>query len=766
MTIYNPDGVTTFLSNLIVDDDSVRQSDLMGDDTIELRFSLAEFVAFPMLCRTTFEGRTYYLFHAPEVTKRHNRQFDYVMPMYTASYMLHTTMMRNIVINYSTTPYTVGGDLRLKFPLTAKPAEHLQMVADCLNVKDSGWTISVGSDVENVDKVVTYDMMYCDAALTAIAEAYGTETEIVGKCIKLGKVEYNKDNPLSMSYGKNNGFKSGIVRRNDTELPPMDVLYIQGGEQNIPEHYGQTATTSNNVTTYSGNKSDTLLLPKNWACLYDGEKFIFIDSPAIKTSLLTADSYYIDGTKSNGSMCNMYKNDGTQITTGSDLLTTLLGLPSADALNLNNTRCYVSSSDGRSIKRVGVKYSELMAKYYTARKTHVESVYDATEIYPMRVGYVTYVEAVSGGTNSDGQPITFYDFYDATDCPNYEQCYIAGEKMTVIFQDGMLAGREFELNTYDSGVNKGKPICKEVSETASGHKFYDDEGHEITARKFELCQSVCDGVIMPNGSFVPTSGNHYVVFHCSLPTQYISGISYGAEFRAFREMSDYFYHYGDDTYTFNGAVDTIWSKKVWNTEVEAGSGRYYKDYFATGQHVKITDTNLFGTDGLVMRVVSVRQPINKPHAVEMTLSNAIIPKFDWVSQLSQTVRDVRVRKPVSRPNNPIMPNSFNGVRENTEFEYTGGTIIKGRRAYPVFTPSNLELAVVTDLTTLETKKVLHVGNEEVEIIPYESAMKSFEKIDELFKTHNWIDGSSCDDYQCTRGSESLPIIPARFNPIQ
>ena len=657
MDILFPDGTT---ATLVVDDDSCRQAELMGDDFLMLKFSLPQYTAFPLHCSTSFGGRTYYLFDSPDIVKQHSRQYDYSMPMYTAEYLLHITLMRNVVIHPSTG--AVGGDFRLSFPLTARPSEHLRMIADCLSLADAGWTESVLSDVEDKEVLVSYECVYCDEALRLLAEACGTEYEVEGRCLTLGKVEHHKETPLWMSYGKGNGFKSGVARRNEGDMPPVDVLYIKGGEQNIPEHYGMRATVSGGGTTYSEEspnylKSNSLLLPKGAACFFRGGAFWFSLDPTV-----------------------CYGSDGIPYVLQKDYRDPATNLPVYEVLYDDagnsmgtmqiplNTPCFLVSADGRSLRRVRHTWYD---SDYTPRRSHVEACLDASEIYPMRVGRVDAVAAVSGGTNDSGEVITFYDIYDAqAGCPNYRDCYIAGETMTVIFQDGMLAGREFDLNTYDSGQYKDQPVCETANNTPSGGTFVDGNGNTVSAKRMELCQAEQDGLTMPGGDFIPRAGDHYIVFHCSLPEEYVSGIAYGAEFRALREAAYWLYHHGKETYTFSGEVDGVWAKRVWDSVVERYNTQQYNylqvphsAYFALGEHIRVTDVQLFGSQGLVMRVTAIRQPVNEPRSVELTLTNALTLKFNWVSRLSQTVREVTVRPPARRPRHPVFPRELPGISQ-------------------------------------------------------------------------------------------------------
>ena len=130
------------------------------------------------------------------------------------------------------------------------------MFVDNMNERDSGW--SIGSCIEGVEQLISYNHNYCLEALQLMAQQFDTEYEISGKVVSLRKVEYNKNNPLALSYGKGNGFKSGVGRSNSGDSLPVEILYVQGGTDNI------------NPTVYG---SPELLLPKGQTLGYDGNVF-------------------------------------------------------------------------------------------------------------------------------------------------------------------------------------------------------------------------------------------------------------------------------------------------------------------------------------------------------------------------------------------------------------------------------------------------------------------------------------------------------------
>jgi hypothetical protein len=242
MTIYDSTGQT--ILDVAVDDDSYRNRAIMGDNNITLHYSLAEHVEIPVGAWCEFQNMRYTLMRPESFKKKHNRNFEYTVIMEAAEAKARIWKFRNTV------------DGRLKFPLTAKPHEHLQMFVDNMNRRDSGWT--VGDCIEGTEVLISYDHAFCYDALAQMASELKTEFEIEGKTVSLRKVEYNKNSPLALSYGRGNGFKPGVGRANFGDKVPVEILFAQGGSDNIDRSkYG----------------SSELLMPKNQQIAYDGEHF-------------------------------------------------------------------------------------------------------------------------------------------------------------------------------------------------------------------------------------------------------------------------------------------------------------------------------------------------------------------------------------------------------------------------------------------------------------------------------------------------------------
>ena len=237
-------------------DESYRYRSIMGEHTLNLYFSLSTYTDIPTGAWCEFQGERYTLNQPAKVVKHNSRHFEYTLTMDSEGANLKNYKFRN------------PNDKTLKFPFTASPRYHIQILVDCLNMIDSGW--QVGTMIEANEKLISYNHNNCLEALDMIAKAFETEYEIIGKTIHLHKVEYFKNNPLPLQYGKGKGFKTGVSRT--TEQSRITRLYVQGGERNIDR-------------SKYGNKE--LLLPKSQEYIYEGVTFVADDkglSIAIKNA--------------------------------------------------------------------------------------------------------------------------------------------------------------------------------------------------------------------------------------------------------------------------------------------------------------------------------------------------------------------------------------------------------------------------------------------------------------------------------------------------
>lgn len=226
-------------------DDSYRYRSLMGDHNLTLKFSLPEYVEIPVGAWCEYMAIRYTLAAPANITKNGTRDIEYTLIMESAQYQLNRYKLRNTV------------DKRLKFSMCATPKEYIQVIVDNLNQRDSGW--AVGDCIVSTEKTIAFDHSYVSDALQSVADTFNTEWEIVGKTIHLKKVEYFKDDPLPLSYGKGNGFVPGVGRTTETGSRPVEILFVQGGSQNIDR---------------SKYVSAELLLPKSQTLEYEGRTYV------------------------------------------------------------------------------------------------------------------------------------------------------------------------------------------------------------------------------------------------------------------------------------------------------------------------------------------------------------------------------------------------------------------------------------------------------------------------------------------------------------
>lgn len=466
-----------------VDDTSYRHRQIKSFHKLVLYYSLNHHVEIPVGAWVEYEGAIYTLTKPSNFTKNSTRDFSYTLTLEYDWAASTKYKLRNPV------------DGRLKFSYTARPHEFVQLVVDNMNTRESGW--KVGDCVDAVEQVISFNHAYCNDALGQIADAFNTEWDVIGKTIHLRKVEYYKENPLPLAYGKGNGFKKEISRSNQDSSRAVEILYVQGGSENI------------NTSKYGGSE---LLLPKNQELTYEG-------------------------------------------------------------------RVYVSSSDGLSIRRKGKTPS-----------TKIEDSLDCSEISPKRVGFISSVVVVDADKY-------FYDFTDSS-IPaelNFNDCLIEGETMTVIFQSGMLAGKEFDVKYY--------------------HEAKTVKGVPKSGKRFEIVPQDIDGQTMPNETFKPVAGKDtYAVFHISLPDSYVCNNSdkSGASWDMFREAARYLYEHEGELFTFKGELDGIWAKKDW---LNIG-GR-----IKPGAYVLFSDEQ-FNQEGSLVRMTGVKDFVNNPHSPVIELSNA------------------------------------------------------------------------------------------------------------------------------------------------
>lgn len=256
-------------------------------------------------------------------------------------------------------------------------------------------------------------------------------------------------------------------------------------------------------------------------------------------------------------------------------------------------RTYVSDAKGESLTIEGV-----------AMDGRREDSFDGTSVYPHRVGVVSKVERTKDG---------HYDIFDKDCNVDYSKYRIAGEKATITFQTGRLAGRSFDL-----------------SQDADTLKY------DHATKRFQLVSIEEDGLTLPEPStFYPAVGDKYAVFGVRLPSEYIAT----AEEELMKSAARYLHEELRPKVTYKAELDGIYAQKNWGS---IGSK------LNLGQFVHLTDTSL-GVDDKV-RITGIRTSLSKEYKPRITLSNNVqAPSFaSTIGKLeseevkrSEEIREVR-----------------------------------------------------------------------------------------------------------------------------
>lgn len=233
-------------------------------------------------------------------------------------------------------------------------------------------------------------------------------------------------------------------------------------------------------------------------------------------------------------------------------------------------RTYKSDKEGYYIER-----------YDMQTDSSKEDSIDCSDRYPSRVGVISSVVVVDASRN-------FYDVVDNSipNDLNYESCLIEGETMTIIFQTGMLAGKEFDVRYHHQD------------------------------RRFEIVPFEYDGITMPNATWIPQVGDTYAIFGCMLPMAYVcdNTSKEGASWEMFRMAVRYLYANEDQKFTFSGKLQAMWSRANWST---------ISPKLVVGGYIHFSDTQ-FAPSGTDIRIVGIKDYLTDPYAPTIDISNGIV----------------------------------------------------------------------------------------------------------------------------------------------
>lgn len=217
-----------------------------------------------------------------------------------------------------------------------------------------------------------------------------------------------------------------------------------------------------------------------------------------------------------------------------------------------------------------------------------EEAYDASDIYPHRLGVVSQVFTIPYQDKETGQELQHYDFTDLTipETLNFAEHRLPNERAFVTFQSGRLAGQSFDIATSKDGAL----------------------GYNHTERRFRLVSRAELGIRMPEpNTFYPEAGDKYAVFGIRLPQQYI----HEAEQTLLETMAKYLHEHKDARLTHKAELDALFARQNWQRIAHQ---------ITLGGCVHLSDKTI-ELDAIV-RIASIRTDLTKPYMPQITLSNS------------------------------------------------------------------------------------------------------------------------------------------------
>lgn len=533
------------IGDLPLENDSVMEEAIMGERFVRLHFTLDEFMEFPVGSYLYFPTKPentssadaahnlFTMYDAAEVNKKNDYQYEYVLMFlsYQSAFARWAMTDADYIIydRYPNYPFYYSRIPAADFSLTGKPIDHISKVVAALRINRQSF--EVGECIDADEKTITYGSMTIMEALNAIAKAFDSEWYLSGWSVGLQRRRLNVFQPLSLSYGKGNGLLSG-VRRTRGDKSPIRTLYITGTERNIiKKDYGASRLCIPQGTTKG--------------------------VPPVDRPIFTGSIDY-DGTY-------------TELEEGYD----------------PTKKCF-SAVVGQAGE---TKNSFIKDNWYEAASYGVDGFFSDDDIYPCKtheatavlyqyraadfVDYDTLVTQypVLADTESEEWDKVSVAVCDSSNDIDYDKQQIEGEAMTITFQTGMMAGKQFNVRHY-----------------------YHDAVGTRQGRRFLIERSNVDGFLMPIPPFVPSVGDKFAVFGVKMDKSYYEE----AEIRLVKAAIKYMYENNRQTYSMDATIDGVWAAKDWS--------RMSRRLCLCGS-ISFTDPS-FQPEPLSLRVTKISFPLN------------------------------------------------------------------------------------------------------------------------------------------------------------
>lgn len=454
---------------------------------------------------------------------------------YTARFEAPQELLKNIIMTHMAGEgQTLTKAYERNFSLAGTAREHVEMLLRNTGRLNANFSIgTIDTSLTGV-KVVAYNVVDCKSALQLIANAFETEWWVEG----------NETNGYTVNLGK-----CSFSESNPT---PLAYGYDNGVLGGAKRQLHKDAQRMTHIAVQGGSRNINTLSQLPNVPAY---QFSTLHLPLLENAVDGVGTIYYD-----------VKNNKFDGETGFVFANSVLLTIDRNA----NTMTSSLFTEGEDVV--------------------VERAYDLSEYYPQKTRKVTAFAFQRNNTE-------FYieDSTIETAC-DYKAYQLGGEKITVVFQTGALAGKTFDVINYNH-ENRRFECALADYDTIS-----------MPSVDIEMWRPVADSVY---------GGDEFIVYGTALPRSYFADTTTdpysGAEWDMCRRTASILCENFNDKFSYSLPIDANWLSR--RTQQE-------RERLRCGFWVHFSDNQLCG-GGEDIRITAVKQYLTRPLQPELTVGDEV-----------------------------------------------------------------------------------------------------------------------------------------------
>lgn len=484
----------TAIAKITVGSNSYVFSQIMGDHYLQLEFSHGEYIDIKRDSYVIYQGVKYTLIDAVNVEKMSTVEYNY-----SARFESPQELLANVIYKHMAeeNQYQTKA-YECNFTLAGTAEELINMlILNTQRLKVNFRAGHIDDDLTGV-KVVGFNFTDCKSALQLIANAFETEWYILG----------NERDGYTVNLGK--------CSFDENEPTRLAYGYDNGVLSGIKRNLHADAVRCTHIAVQGGGQNINTLSQIEDMAKY---QFATLHLPVVDNT---------DPTTGIGTIYYDVANNKFEGETGFNMQTSVL-------LTIDRKANTMTSS----LFREGIDVV-------------VERAYDMSEYYPQATRNVT-----AFGFNSNFTEFWVEDSGIEESC-DYKIYQLGGEKITIVFQTGALAGKTFDVIDYIHDKNNKR-------------------------RRFECALADYDTIKMPSTEepmWQPVLSDEFIVYGCALPQSYFADRFHdpklGAEWDMCRRTASILCENFRDKYAYSLTLDSNWLSRRTEEErnrLRCGFGR-------------------------------------------------------------------------------------------------------------------------------------------------------------------------------------------------